>query len=68
MRHERETISGEMVPPKQIAPDESLLWPNGTPVLDPTTGLLMAPDGKPLFDATGQLAEPALDESAAAKG
>ena len=43
VRHERETLSGEVVPPKQIAADGTLLWPNGNPVLDPTTGLLLDP-------------------------
>jgi mono/diheme cytochrome c family protein len=67
VRHERETLSGQVVPPSQVAPDGTLLWPNGTPVLDPTTGLLMDPDGKPLLDpTTGKLTNPTLDESKAA--
>jgi mono/diheme cytochrome c family protein len=68
VRHERETISGEVVPPKQIAPDGTLLWPNGNPVLDPTTGLLVDPKGDPLLNPiTGKLVNPKLDESAQAK-
>jgi len=66
VRHERETISGQVVPPKQIAADDTLLWPNGTPVLDPITGLLSNPDGTPMLDpTTGKLTKPALVESAA---
>jgi mono/diheme cytochrome c family protein len=68
VRHERETISGEVVPPKQIAEDGTLLWPNLTPVLNPTTGLLQNPDGSVMLDpTTGKLTEPAVAESAAAK-
>jgi mono/diheme cytochrome c family protein len=60
VRHERETLSGAVVPPKQIAADGSLLWPNGNPVLDPTTGLLVDPNGQPLLDPiSGKLAKPA---------
>lgn len=59
VRHERETLSGQVVPPKQIAADGSLLWPNGNPVLDPTTGLLVDPNGQPLLDPiSGKLANP----------
>ena len=65
VRHERETISGQVVPAKQIAADGTLLWPNGTPVLDPTTGLLSNPDGTPMLDpTTGKLTNPALVDSA----
>jgi mono/diheme cytochrome c family protein len=65
VRHERETIGGQVVPAKQIAADDSLLWPNGTPVLDPTTGLLSNPDGTPMLDpTTGKLTNPALVDSA----
>jgi mono/diheme cytochrome c family protein len=68
VRHERETLSGEVVPPKQIAADGSLLWPNGNPVLDPTTGLLLDPTGQPLLNPlTGKLMNPKLAESAQAK-
>jgi mono/diheme cytochrome c family protein len=67
VRHERETLSGQVVPPNQIAPDGSLLWPNGTPVLNPTTLVLQDPDGNVLLDpATGKLTNPTLDESKAA--
>jgi len=59
VRHERETFGGEKVPAKQIAPDGSLLWPNGKPMLD-ANGTLITPDGKPLFDADGKLTDPTL--------
>jgi mono/diheme cytochrome c family protein len=68
VRDERETISGEVVPPKQIAADGTLLWPNLTPVLNPTTGLLQNPDGSVMLDPiTGKLTEPKQVETAAAK-
>jgi mono/diheme cytochrome c family protein len=67
VRHERETLSGQVVPPTQIAPDGSLLWPNGTPVLNPTTGVLQDPDGNVLLDpTTGKLTNKTLDESSKA--
>ena len=68
VRHERETLSGQVVPPNQIASDGSLLWPNGQPVLDPTTGLLVDPTGQPLLDpVSGKLTNPSLDDSAKAQ-
>ena len=63
VRHERETFGGEKVPAKQIAADGSLLWPNGKPVLN-TSGVLADPEGQPLFDETGHLVTKALLESA----
>ena len=65
VRHERETFGGEKVPAKQIAPDGSLLWPNGKPMLD-TAGILIGPDGKALFDADGKLVDPTLATAAPA--
>jgi hypothetical protein len=65
VRHERETFGGEKVPAKQIAPDGSLLWPNGKPMLD-TAGILIGPDGKTLFDSDGKLADPTLATAAPA--
>ena len=65
VRHERETFGGEKVPAKQIAPDGSLLWPNGKPMLDPT-GTLIGPDGKALFNTDGTLADPSLATAAPA--
>ena len=66
VRHERETLGGQTVPAKQIADDGSLLWPNLTPVLNPTTGLLQNPDGTVMLDpTTGKLTNPALVDSAA---
>jgi mono/diheme cytochrome c family protein len=68
VRHERETLSGQVVPPTQVAADGSLLWPNGNPVLDPTTGILVDPDGQPLLDPiSGKLVNPKLDESSKAQ-
>ncbi len=64
VRHERETFGGEKVPAKQIAPDGSLLWPNGKPMLD-ATGTLVGPDGKALFNADGKLNDPTLATPAA---
>jgi hypothetical protein len=65
VRHERETFGGEKVPAKQIAPDGSLLWPNGKPFLD-ATGTLVGPDGKALFTTDGTLADPSLASTAPA--
>ncbi len=48
----------EKIPASQIAPDGSLLWPNGKPMLN-AAGELIDPDGKALFDADGHLANPA---------
>ncbi len=68
VRHERETLSGEVVPPTQVAADGTLLWPNGTPVLNVTTGLLQNPDGSPMLDPiTGKLTEPKVADTKAAK-
>jgi len=65
VRHERETFGGEKVPASQIAPDGSLLWPNGKPMLD-AAGILIGPDGKALFDADGKLTDATLATAAPA--
>ena len=65
VRHERETFGGEKIPASQIAPDGSLLWPNGKPMLD-ATGILIGPDGKALFNADGKLADPTVATAAPA--
>ena len=57
VRHEREVFGAEKIPANQIAPDGSLLWPNGKPMLN-AAGELIDPDGKALFDADGHLANP----------
>ncbi|HEY5153250.1 MAG TPA: c-type cytochrome [Acidimicrobiales bacterium] len=58
VRHEREVFGAEKIPASQIAPDGSLLWANGKPMLN-AAGELVDPDGKALFDADGKLANPA---------
>ena len=58
VRHEREVFGAEKIPASQIAPDGSLLWPGGKPMLN-AAGELIDPDGKALFDADGKLANPA---------
>jgi hypothetical protein len=63
VRHERETFGGEKVPAAQISPTGALLWPNKTPLLN-ASGVLVDPDGNPMFDDTGHLVNKALLESA----
>ena len=60
IRHERETIGGEMVPAEQIGPEGELLYANGNPYLndagelvDENGELLLAPDGYLLNPSTG---------------
>ncbi len=68
IRHEREVLSGEEIPPEQIGPDGELLWPNGTPMVD-ASGELVGDDGQPMFDAKGYLlARPAYELAGAAGG
>jgi len=67
VRHEREAFGAEKIDPKQIAPDGSLLWPNGKPMLN-AAGELIDPDGKPLFTTEGKLANPAQFTSGATTG
>ena len=62
MRHERETFGGEEVPADQIAPTGELLWPNKTPLIN-SSGILVDPEGNPLFDDEGKLANPTLVHS-----
>ena len=46
--------------PSRSRPTAPLLWPNLTPVLNPTTGLLQNPDGTVMLDpTTGKLTNPA---------
>lgn len=52
VRHERETLSGEEVPPEQLADDETLTWPDGAPIFEEGGSELLGPDGEPLFDPT----------------
>ena len=63
VRHERETISGQVVPAKQIAADGTLLWPNGTPGARPHHRAVEQPRRHPMLDpTTGKLTNPALVE------
>lgn len=50
VRHERETLSGEEVPPEQLAADETLVWPDGNPIFETGGTELLGPDGEPLLD------------------
>ena len=67
VRHEREVFGAEKIDPKQVAPDGSLLWPNGKPMLN-AAGELIDPNGKPLFGADGKLADPTQFAGAPATG
>jgi mono/diheme cytochrome c family protein len=62
VRHERETFGGEKVPATQISPTGALLWPNKTPLLN-ASGVLVDPEGNPMFDDSGHLINKALLES-----
>jgi mono/diheme cytochrome c family protein len=56
VRHERETISGEEVPPEEVGADETRVWPNGNPIFEEGGTELLSPDGEPLLDPdTGNL-------------
>ena len=63
VRHERETFGGEKVPAAQIGPAGELLWPNKMPLIN-TSGVLVDPEGNPMFDDTGHLVNKTLLESA----
>ena len=67
VRHEREVFGAEKIDPKQVAPDGSLLWPNGKPMLN-AAGELIDPNGKPLFGTDGKLADPTQFAGAPATG
>jgi hypothetical protein len=62
VRHEREVFGGEEIPAAQIGPAGELLWPNQTPLLN-SSGILVDPEGQPLFDDEGKLANPTLVRS-----
>jgi mono/diheme cytochrome c family protein len=56
VRHERETLSGEEVPAEEAGDDETRVWPNGNPIFEEGGTELLSPDGEPLLDpATGLL-------------
>ena len=57
VRHEREALGGEEVPPEQIGPDGELLHPNGEPYLN-DNGELVDADGELMFDEEWNLVNP----------
>jgi mono/diheme cytochrome c family protein len=58
VRHERETLSGEKGDDVKVDAAGNLLWPNGKPFLN-STGVLVWDDGTPMFDkSTGALSQP----------
>ena len=59
IRHEREVISGEMVPADQIGPNGELLWANGEPFIN-DAGELVDPEGNRLLGEDGYLANPGV--------
>jgi mono/diheme cytochrome c family protein len=69
VRHERETLSGEVVPAAEVGPNQTRLWPNGNPIYDKTANQLVGPDGTPLLDPeTGNLLVQIAGGSAAPSG
>ena len=62
VRHERETLSGEVRPPRSSSrPDGTRLWPNGNPIFVKGSTELVGPDGTTLLDPdTGNLLEPSV--------
>lgn len=68
VRHERETLSGEVVPEEQLGEGGVLLWPSGEPMVD-AAGELVTPSGQPLFTPEGRISvEVAATGGAAAPG
>jgi mono/diheme cytochrome c family protein len=59
IRHEREVLSGEMVPADQIGPDGQLLHANGEPYIN-DSGELVDQDGELLLGETGFLINPGV--------
>ena len=62
VRHEREVLSGEMVPADQIGPEGELLHANGTPYIN-DAGELVTPDGEVMLDESGYLTTPGTGPS-----
>ena len=54
VRYEREVLSGAEIDATQVAADGSMLWPDGSPMLN-AAGELITPEGEPLFDADNTL-------------
>ena len=59
IRHERETLSGEMVPAEQIGPNGELLYANGEPYIN-DAGELVTEDGELMLDESGFLTTPGV--------
>lgn len=62
IRHERETLGGEMVPADQIGPDGELLYANGEPYIN-DAGELVDENGELLLDPEGYLINPGTGPS-----
>ena len=62
VRHERETLGGEMVPADQIGPDGELLYANGEPYIN-DAGELVDENGELLLDPEGYLINPGTGPS-----
>ena len=61
VRYEREVLGGEEIDPARLGPEDELLWPNGSPMVD-ATGELIDDAGQPMLDADGKLlARPAYE-------
>jgi mono/diheme cytochrome c family protein len=64
IRHERETLSGEEVPAAEVGPNSTRLWPNGNPIYVQGATELIGPDGTTLLDpSTGNLLVPTASAS-----
>lgn len=65
VRHERETLGGEMIPAEQIGPNGELLHANGEPYIN-DAGELVDESGEALLDPEGYLINPGTGPTAAA--
>ena len=63
IRHERETLGGEMVPAEQIGPDGELLYASGEPYIN-DAGELVDENGELLLDPEGYLINPGTGPTA----
>jgi len=55
VRHERETLSGEEVPAEEVGENETRVWPNGSPMFEEGGTELLSPEGEPLLDPSTHL-------------
>lgn len=62
VRHERETLAGEMIPADQIGPNGELLYANGEPYIN-DAGELVDENGELLLDPEGYLINPGTGPS-----